>query len=140
MTRPLVSPNSERILAFAGLTIAIAGLISLKFLNPASSSWLPQCPFHALTGLNCPGCGATRGMHALLNGDVLTALHFNVLLVIFVPFIIYGFIALLSLAFRGRSLPPPKYSAQFAWILFVILIVFGVVRNLPFYPFNLLAI
>lgn len=35
------------------------------------------CPFHALTGLPCPSCGATRAALALLRLDVAGALAFN---------------------------------------------------------------
>ena len=35
------------------------------------------CPFHALTGFYCPGCGGTRSMTALLHGHLLLALHEN---------------------------------------------------------------
>ena len=32
------------------------------------------CPFHALTGLYCPGCGGTRALAALARGQVLQSL------------------------------------------------------------------
>lgn len=35
------------------------------------------CFFYLLTGLYCPGCGGTRGMHALLQGHVLLSIHEN---------------------------------------------------------------
>ena len=130
----------ERIFALTGIITIVTAFILIRRYNPTKTSWVLPCPFHGLTGLNCPGCGATRGMHALLNGDVITGLHYNVLLVIFVPLTIYGFFALLSIVCRGRSLPLPKHTTQLAWILLVIMLIFGIVRNLPFYPFNLLAI
>lgn len=36
-------------------------LLLWKF-PPTESSWWPKCIFHQLTGLLCPGCGATRSM------------------------------------------------------------------------------
>lgn len=45
-----------------------------------------------LTGLKCPGCGTQRAIHALLHGDVVTALRFNALLPVSIPLlVIYGF-------------------------------------------------
>ncbi len=35
------------------------------------------CPFHDLTGLNCPFCGLTRGFVALAHGDLRRAIEFN---------------------------------------------------------------
>jgi hypothetical protein len=133
------SSATERSLAVAGLAAAGTALFVVRNINPASSGWFPQCPFHAMTGLNCPGCGATRGMHALLNGDLLTALHYNVLLVLFVPMIIYFLVNLLSIAVRGRSLGFSDLSPRAVWTLAIVLLTFGVLRNLPFYPFTALA-
>ena len=129
----------ERSLAIAGLAAAGGILILLKNVNPAASGWFPQCPFYALTSLNCPGCGATRGMHALLNGDFATALDFNVLLVLFVPMIIYFILNLISVIWRGQTLGIGKLPPAGIWAFAVILLVFGVLRNLPFYPFTSLA-
>jgi Protein of unknown function (DUF2752) len=130
----------ERGLAFAGLMATAAGLVVVKFVNPTSTSLFPNCPFHAMTGLNCPGCGVTRGIHALLNGDVLTALHFNLLLVIIIPALIYAIYIMVAVSFRGRPLTLPKQSPTVVYIVLVIFLVFAVLRNLPFYPFSLLAI
>ena len=35
------------------------------------------CPFHKLTGYDCPGCGMTRACMAILHGDFLLSLQFN---------------------------------------------------------------
>ncbi|HEX8399196.1 MAG TPA: DUF2752 domain-containing protein [Pyrinomonadaceae bacterium] len=129
----------ERGLAVAGLAAAGGILFLVKTINPTSSGWFPQCPFYALTGLSCPGCGATRGMHRLLNGDWLAALDYNALLVLFVPMIIYFVLNLVSVAARGRTLGIGKLPPAGIWAFAIILLVFGVLRNLPFYPFTILA-
>ena len=78
-------------------------------------------------------------MHQLLNGDVAAALDFNALLVLFVPMIIYFLLNLISVAWRGQTLGIGKLPPAGIWSLAVVLIVFGVLRNLPFYPFTVLA-
>ena len=35
------------------------------------------CPFHKLTGYDCPGCGMTRACMAILHGDFLLSFRFN---------------------------------------------------------------
>ena len=35
------------------------------------------CPFHVMTGLDCPGCGITRLMLSLSEGDLAAAFHAN---------------------------------------------------------------
>lgn len=110
---------------------------------PTQSFWYPQCLFHEITGLHCPGCGATRALYALLHGNLLEALHQNAAAVVAVPFV--------SVA-AGRSLwrwvrgEPPPLSAQpnrwLAWLMWIVaplVILFGIVRNLPWAPFTCLA-
>lgn len=134
-----VASTYERALAFAGAFAAIAAVVYVKQVNPTGSSLFPACPLHTLTGLNCPGCGATRGMHQLLNGDVWAALDYNVLLIAFVPLMIYGFAALISLGARGRALPTFGFMPQAFFGFSLVMLAFGVLRNLPFYPFTILA-
>ena len=138
MQHEKLSIFQRAVAAFAAFG-AVAAFSFIKFVNPADSNLFPQCPFYQLTGLSCPGCGATRGLHALFNGDVLAALNYNILLVLFLPLIIYGFLVLLSLAVRGRGLPFPQLAPSAIWSLAIVLFGFGVLRNLPFYPFTILA-
>jgi hypothetical protein len=41
---------------------------------------LPRCVFHTVTGYPCPGCGSTRALRQLWQGNVTTALWFNPLM------------------------------------------------------------
>ena len=133
------APIFERGLTLLTAIGAVSAFITVRQIDPSGSNIFPVCPFHAMTGLNCPGCGATRGMHALLNGDVLTALHFNAMLIVFVPLMIYGIAALVLFGIRGRGLPVPRFATQGTWAFLVLMIAFGVLRNLPFYPFTILS-
>jgi Protein of unknown function (DUF2752) len=40
---------------------------------------LMQCPFKAVTGLPCPGCGMTRSTLALLQGNIVQSIKYNAL-------------------------------------------------------------
>lgn len=62
-------------------------LLFYYFTDPAISRFMPQCLFHRLTGLNCPGCGSQRFFHAMLHGDVTQAIGHNLLLVIAIPYL-----------------------------------------------------
>lgn len=61
------------------LLVALAGLLGLvAVFDPVSGPLIyPRCPVKMLTGLDCPGCGSTRALHALLHGRILEAWRFN---------------------------------------------------------------
>ena len=44
-------------------------------VDPSHDVWLPRCPFHALTGWDCPACGGQRALHSLLHGRFGEALR-----------------------------------------------------------------
>ncbi len=140
---PIVRParGVERIAALA-TGAALAGAAVLVAANDPSApgSRFPGCVFHAATGLWCPGCGLTRGTHHLLTGDPLAALSSNV----FTPFVVAA-IALSWLAWALRSfgrevrLLRPAPSGAVGGAAIALVVVFGVVRNLPVAPFDALA-
>ena len=131
---PKISPPNSRFAAIILIVTASGIAATVFFFNPSANGFYPVCQFHKLTGLNCPGCGATRALYALLHGDFSTALRDNAL---------FAF-TLLGLAIRGilsgvrkfRGLPDGEFfPAKFLWPLLVIAIVFTVLRNLPAFAF-----
>ena len=66
------------------------GLISIGIIyykvSPEGALWMPKCPWFMITGTYCPSCGTQRMLHALLNGDIIKALQFNLFLVISLPY------------------------------------------------------
>lgn len=119
--------------------LAAAGCAYVAVVDPNTSSLYPQCPFQAITGYDCPGCGLTRGLHATLRGDLVQAASHNLLLVIVTLVAVVWFALNLIRTRRGRtpvrfSLPP---SATIAVGLAVA--AFWVLRNLPAQPFQWLG-
>jgi len=47
------------------------------------------CIFHSLTGLYCPGCGGTRAVRTLLQGDLRMSVQYH-------PLVLYTVIAVLA--------------------------------------------
>ena len=132
--------STERILAGAGILVITVGSFAVSYFNPVTAGFFPQCPFHQLTGLNCPGCGLTRGFHALFHGDILGALHYNAMLPVYVFLIGYMLVSMFLIAVRGRGLSWKIFPPSAMYAFMIVTIIFSVARNLPFYPFNLLAI
>ena len=115
-----------------------AGAGAVAYFDPTSARFFPVCPLYSLTGFACPGCGLTRGFHALFHGDILTALDYNVLLPVFALLIGFGFFSLIYFALRGRRIPLGLAHPNALWVFLVMLMIFGVARNLPWYPFTVL--
>jgi hypothetical protein len=136
---PVRASARERLFAVAFTLASLAGLLVLRLFNPASSGLFPPCPFRALTGLNCPGCGTSRGLHQLLNGHPIVAFDLNPLMVLSLPFMAYVFVSYALVAARGRGLPKVFIPSPLIWVIFWVIISFWVLRNIPLYPFTLLA-
>ena len=103
-----ISPAAERFTAAGGAAFIGGGSAFVAAFDPAQLSFLPVCPLYALTGFACPGCGLTRGFHALFHGDWITALDFNALIAIWAVIFAYTFVSLVLLAIRGKGLPKGK--------------------------------
>lgn len=103
------------------------------YFSPARYAFFPKCPFFWVTGLRCPGCGSQRAVHALLNGEAAVAFHENMLVVIFIPYLILGAVTELirQPSTRIRRTRRLLYGGKAIWIVFTIIVVFAVVRNLP---------
>ena len=116
-----------------------AALFLLWWIDPGQMG-LPVCAFHTVTGLHCPGCGATRATHELLHSRLLSALQDNALWVLTLPLALYAAVSETRYLGWGRRLPGNLVSRPWFFIVIgVVAVVFGVLRNVPSYPFNLLA-
>jgi len=116
------------------LTLA-AGATYLWIFEPGRSGFFPACPFRLLTGFACPGCGSTRGMHALIHGDALTAFKFNPFLVLALPFLVYVLLRHTNAVLRNQQINRNRLNAKYIWVLFVVILGFWIFRNTPLYPF-----
>ena len=117
----------------------ILGGIALVSFDPAASLVFPPCPFHYLTGFHCPGCGSLRATHQLLHGNIGAALALNPLMVISLPFLAYHSIAIAIYRFTRRVLPGLILSGRTLHGILVIIFLYWILRNVPYYPFTLLA-
>jgi len=121
-------------------TAAVTGLLLYFFLYPSYSAYFPKCLFFTFTGFYCPGCGSQRAMVALLHADILAALHNNILFVLSLPFLIYSFIVFMRNTLNKNKIKLRFfYDPLFVKIVIVLVIAFSILRNIPSYPFTLLA-
>jgi len=132
--------RTGRILRMALFPGLLAGGLLLAALPGRFFASLPACQFQAITGWHCPGCGGTRAFRALARGDLWGALKMN-------PFgtVLILAVALLALrvslqaAWPSRRWPSLPLGDRSAWAILALLVAFTVLRNLPWWPFTLLA-
>ena len=117
----------------------VLGLLLLRVVWPGLRANLPDCEVRRLTGLHCPGCGGTRCASELLAGDLPGALAMNPVVVL----LALGAAVLLFTAvvreWRGYPAALPQSPSWLAWGAVGLVIAFGLVRNLPWWPFTLLV-
>jgi plasmid stability protein len=100
-------------------------------IDPNRPGHYPICPFYAITGYYCPGCGSLRMVHALTHGHVAEAFGRNALTLMTLPFLAYLWVRWALAARQGRPLQA-KILRPWPIVAFaVVSVVFWVVRNLP---------
>ncbi|MFZ1701573.1 MAG: DUF2752 domain-containing protein [Pyrinomonadaceae bacterium] len=133
-----ISPVTERLSAAAGAAAMIGGSAFVTFFDPTKASFFPLCPLLTMTGFACPGCGLTRGFHALFHGDIITAIDFNLLIPMWAVIFGWVLVSLTLLAIRGKGLPMWPTYPRVLWGFVIVLFVFGVLRNIPLWPLTIL--
>jgi hypothetical protein len=126
---PSATSSRTRLYGALGTGAALAGALAYVGLgDPHSPGFLfPTCPFKALTGLDCPGCGGLRMAHDVLHGDFAAAVVDNVFLLIGLPLLALW---LLVRRCRGQQLMTTTTLA----VIVVTAVAWTVIRNLPGFP------
>lgn len=70
-------------------------ILPLTLIGIAIALWMfsgrlfLECPFHLLTGLDCPLCGLQRFLHAMLHMRMGDACHANAWLFVLMPYCLF---------------------------------------------------
>lgn len=109
-------------------TIMAAGLVYaaiICFLGTAV-----ECPFHAITGLLCPGCGVTRMCIALMQLDFHAAFYYNQLIFILLPFFMFLLIRLTYRFIRYGTRKLILWETNVLYVIIAAFVTFGIARNI----------
>ncbi len=123
----------NKTLKWAGLIILLIILALLyKKYNPSGSIFFPKCPFKALTGLKCPGCGSQRAVHYILNLDIYSAIKENAMLVLSIPYILTGLVfdSLKNPNERVLKWRKKLFGLKAIFLILAAIIAFWVLRNI----------
>ncbi len=104
----------------------IGGLIIYTYFKDPTSGPILPCLFNKITGFLCPGCGMTRAVNSILHFNFKEAWRYNILVYIIpISLLIYFYI-------RNYS---KKNSNIFLLLVLIFVIIFGIIRNLPYFNF-----
>ncbi len=122
---------------------ALAGAAALFYVRGFGNSvpnLIPPCPFHAVTGWWCPGCGLTRGTRALMHGHLQQALGFNLFTPLVLGVLIYTWLVWAVPRVGGPALPAlSPIPRRTLFVLGTIALLFTIARNLAVAPLAALA-
>lgn len=122
-----------------GSLLALAGVLLFVF-DPAHHAFYPVCLFKKMTGYDCPGCGGLRSVHELLRGDLWRAFQLNAMVVVALPLLAVWTVLRWRNSSREGHRPRSRSTLLWAWLLVATVVTFGVLRNLPFWPFGVTPI
>ncbi len=119
--------------------VLIGGGTALFFLNPSEHSFFPKCSLYVATGFFCPGCGSTRALFHLTHGNVLEALRLNPGLMALITLGLTDYIRFVVSVIRGNPFQTLFGRLKLLGALMGVMLVYGVIRNLPWPLFESLA-
>lgn len=67
------------------VAIVLLGIIYGN-VNPEEANHPLQCPWHLLTGTQCPACGMQRALHAVMHGSFGQAMRYNYFFALSIPY------------------------------------------------------
>lgn len=127
---PRTRPELLRGPAIVGVSgLAAAALIRLR--DPHDQGSYGYCPFLAVTGRPCPGCGGLRAVNDLTHGDILGAASSNVLAIVVVGVVGILWLIWMIRRSRGQDRPMAQVSDKTLAVGLALVLAFGVVRNTP---------
>lgn len=111
-------------------------LLPLYYFYDPQGGGFPACPFYQLTGLFCTGCGSQRALHDLLHLDLGSSLGHNLLLAPALVLIVWH---LAAVTWDGKKNGSPLKALYAPHYILGVVVVFTVLRNLPWEPFSRLS-
>jgi hypothetical protein len=122
---------AEIVRAAAPLVSVVTGAGVLLRFPPGQNSFYPECPTYELLHLQCPGCGATRALAALLHGHLSEAMHLNGLTTVLLPLAVIGGVRWYCRFVRREIDHWPHTPRAAICATLAAAMIFTVVRNLP---------
>jgi hypothetical protein len=118
----------------------LAFAVVLHVVDPSGATAFPVCPFYAVTGLYCHGCGTLRCLHALVHADLRAAIDYNVLTVFIAPVLVAAWLSVGLAGIRGQQVSRMGATSRWiGWAFGVTFVLFWILRNLTPAPVSWMA-
>lgn len=130
------------LLVLFALALGVIGASYLYRHSPAGEgSFYPPCVFRQVANIDCAGCGLTRASHELVHLRVGSAIAYNPLVVLALPFIFYWVgTELGAWVWRERYRGPRvRISQRGAFWMLIVVLLYTVLRNIPIWPLTMLS-
>ncbi len=129
-----LNQRRQAITFFAVFNLLLLTALTILHLFPVGkSSFYPACTWFSLTGTYCAGCGSTRAMNAIAHGNFQDIIHYNILIVFFLPYLLYSYAMLFFSAVSGYRPLVISFKNSELYTLAVLVLLFWISRN--FIPF-----
>src|SRR5665213_3710677 len=129
MTRSLRRRIAAVVRAAAPLVVVALAAAVLLCFPPDRYSFYPQCPIYRYLHLQCPGCGSTRAVAALLRGHIAEAMRLNALTTLLTPFAVIYAAACYRRFLRREPIQLPRLPSSAVYAGLAAAVLFAVVRN-----------
>lgn len=123
----------KKVIKISAILFFIAMIFLIAYINDKP---IP-CFIKMLTGYSCPSCGITRMSISILRGDIKRAFYYNQIILLFSPFMLIILLRYIYSYIRYGKVDFEKVEKIFILILISLLLIYGIVRNLKFYPYVL---
>ena len=130
------SPAGPLIVA-AGVVCGCAALAVADPTTPGGPT--PVCPTKALLGITCPGCGTARMLYSFTHFDLTGAIRYNAVALVAVVLMAWAWVVWLGRTL-GKRLPTWTNWKWLPHVTIAVLVIWTVVRLLPFPPFSALHV
>lgn len=132
--RPGLSKKEEKVLYWIGIAILFVTMILVilvKMLDIHLSEFLPGCLLLRFTGFYCPGCGGTRAVIALFQGQFVKSFFYHPLVIYAAAvggwYLISHTIELIS---KGKYSIGMRYRDIYLYLAAALILINWIVKNL----------
>ena len=119
------------------ITCAAFGSLFLVWYFLLGQPALPGCRFYQWWHIYCPGCGGTRAVIALIEGDVLRSLYYHPAVGFTAASVLFYQSSQLIWRLRGKRGRVLHYSDKWLWTMGILLLAHCALRNVLWFLFGI---